>query len=57
MAAGFALGAGLIAGDGEAVVHAELRAPADDVGLAELDERCMHVKTGAFDASPGRQIG
>ena len=57
MAAGFALGAGLIAGDGEAVVHAELRAPADDVGLAELDERCMHVKMGAFDASPGRQIG
>ena len=57
MAAGLTFGAGLVAGDGEAIVHAELDSPANDVGFAEFDERCVDMEAGTFGAGFGGQVG
>ena len=55
--AGAALGIGLVAGDREAVVDAEAGPLVDDPGLAQADQRGVHVKLRALDTRPGREPG
>src|SRR4051812_44823888 len=52
-------GVGVVAGVGEGVVDAELRALADDVGLGHVDERRDDARLAALDAAalPGLDDG
>src|SRR5471032_810762 len=44
------VGGRVVAAVRQAVVETQLEAAADDVGLAERDQRRLHAKGGAFDA-------
>src|SRR2546428_1862737 len=51
-----ACGRRIVAAVREAVVESELEAAANDVGLAECDERRVHAKPRAFDAGARAEI-
>lgn len=59
MAAGAAVGGGVVTGMGQLVRYAEAQAFADDGGFGELDQRGVDVESlgGGLDAGFGAQVG
>ena len=55
MAAGAALGVGLVARDSFGEIDAKTQAFAHDIGLAQELQRRVHADAGAFDTGLGRR--
>src|SRR5574339_181975 len=55
-AAGGTVDGRVVAGAGQAVVHAELPAAGDDLRLREPEERCVDSQPPGLDPDPGREV-